>query len=370
MRSIYPFHYFEPSLFSGLLDDPVLLLQIRGLGRSFMVDCGPIHHLAKRVINSVDRLFITHAHMDHFMGVDHFARNVLVSGRTIDLYGPAGFATRLNNKLSSYEWNLTEPYYCVFRVHEITENRARVFRMAGAEQFVCEFEEEIPLFDREIYRNRFVTVESAVCDHKIPCLIFKFTERLPFLIDGDKVNELNLIKGPWLRELKKSFFLQELERKPLRVLQRDGENEEKEVVFDSMELYQAIRKEQESLSIGYVTDVGLTHENMEKIHSLMEGVTLLVCECQYMRDNQKKARESFHLCTDDLNTLVEKIAPRFVLPIHLSKSYQGNHEQLYQELEFPKGTDILKIPPRLTTRPLLRHEVPEPETFCSFPVSR
>ena len=81
MRPRLPFRYLEPVFFSGLLDDPVLSVYVRPLGRSLLMDCGRIHHLAKRVLKSTSALFISHAHMDHFMGVDIFLRTLHVSPR-------------------------------------------------------------------------------------------------------------------------------------------------------------------------------------------------------------------------------------------------------------------------------------------------
>ncbi len=82
------FRYLEPSFFAGLLDDPVLWIKVRPLGRALLFDCGQIHHLAKRLIKAVDALFISHAHMDHFMGLDTFTRNIHVSPKTIEIFGP------------------------------------------------------------------------------------------------------------------------------------------------------------------------------------------------------------------------------------------------------------------------------------------
>ena len=71
----FPFRYLLPTFFSGLLDDPVLYLQFRPTGKALLLDCGQVQHLAKRVLRSVTALFISHAHMDHFMGLDTFIRN-------------------------------------------------------------------------------------------------------------------------------------------------------------------------------------------------------------------------------------------------------------------------------------------------------
>ena len=61
-----PFRYLEPTFFAGLFDDPLLLIRVRPTGRALLFDCGKMHHLAKRVYTSIDAIFISHAHMDHF----------------------------------------------------------------------------------------------------------------------------------------------------------------------------------------------------------------------------------------------------------------------------------------------------------------
>jgi ribonuclease Z len=87
-------------------------------------------------------------------------------------------------------------------------------------------------------------------------------------------------------------------------------------------------------------------------------VTLLVCECSFLAADRDKARVSSHLCTGDVNFLVEKLRPAFFLPMHLSKSYIHTWERLYEELEAPPGVTLLRLPKLVTPRPLLPCEVP------------
>src|SRR5512144_607024 len=147
MRPRSPFRYLKPTFFSGLLDDPVLYLFLRPSGRGLLFDCGQIHHLAKRVLKSVDALFISHAHMDHFMGIDTFIRNNHVSPRTIDLYGPPGIAGKTARKLAGYDWNLCEPGWCALRVHEVFPDRTATFFLPGADGFPCRLIDEFPRRD-------------------------------------------------------------------------------------------------------------------------------------------------------------------------------------------------------------------------------
>ncbi len=353
-----PFRYLEPTFFAGLLDDPLLLVRVRPLMESCLFDCGQLHHLAKRILKSVRALFITHAHMDHFMGIDTFIRANHVSPKTFDIFGPPGIAGKLAGKLAGYDWNLVEPEWCTFRAHEIHPGRIATFLYPGPEGFPCRFAGGSPRAGNEVYRNSFIRVEAELCDHRIPALIFRVTERPAFLVDEQKIEKMGLVRGDWLRELKKRFYAGTLASGPLMVPRRRGERVAEEPVVDADALYTAIRKEEASASIGYVTDIGAGEENLAKVESLMAGVTLLVCECAFLAGEREKARISSHFCTSDLNLLVDRLRPRYVLPVHFSKSYGGKSGLLYEELEMPPGVTLLRLPEHLTPPPLRVGEVP------------
>ncbi len=307
-------------------------------------------------MKSIDALFITHAHMDHFMGVDTVIRHNHVSPRTLELFGPPGISEKMSAKFSSYDWNLTEPYWCSFRVHEIHHDRISTFLFPGPEGFPRRLEGERPREDRVIYRNDYLKVEADLCDHKIPVLIFRITERDSFLVDEEKIERAGLVKGPWLRQLKKLFYHEPRPGEPLYVLrQKDGKIVEDQV-RDVGALYKSIRKDQPPPSIGYVTDIAFSEENLDKVSALLQSVTLLVSECSFLAADRDKARVSAHLCTSDINFLLDMLRPSFFLPMHLSKSYIHNCERVYDEFDLPPGVTLLRLPKYLTPRPLLTYE--------------
>jgi ribonuclease Z len=358
MQNLGQFRYLQPSMFSGLLDDPVMFVNVRPTGRALLLDCGQLHHLAKRVLRSIDAVFVSHAHMDHLMGFDHLLRHVHVAPRTIAVYGPSGIAERISHKLAGYEWNLTEETWCIFVVYEVHPRQIEQYEFAGCRGFTSRHRKTIPRDDRVIYQTRHLKVEAEICDHKIPVLIFRITETRAFLLDRQRLLEENLLPGPWLKDLEKRFYAGNWNTGPVEVWKVTNGGYTIETVDNAEALYRKICRDVSPDSIGYISDVGMTPENLGRVCDLMSGVTLLVSECTFLAEDEEKARISSHLCTTDLNRISRLISPSLLLPMHLSKAYIGNTQRLYEELDQLRGTRVLQLPDYLTPRPLLPCELP------------
>ena len=354
-----PFRYLEPTFFAGLFDDPLLLVRIRPSGRALLFDCGKVHHLAKRVFTSIDAVFISHAHMDHFMGMDSVIRHSHASPRTVEVFGPPGISGRMAHKFACYDWNLADTFWGNFRVGEVGGGEVASTLYRGADRFAA-----CPDGVRggEVYGNRFLTVTAELCEHRIEVLAFRVTEGEAFVLDDLRLAQEGVVKGAWLRGLEKLFHTGRMEGTPIEYPERVGDRVEERRAPDAGGLYRSIMKMEVPASIGYVTDIGFTPENLERLTGLLGGVTLLVCECAFLAAEEKKARLSRHLCTRDLNVILDRLRPRYLLPMHFSKSYQGgSSEALYREIEAPPGVTVLRIPDRLTPRPIMASEVPKPE---------
>jgi len=360
MPNLGLFHYLQPGFFSGLLDDPILYINVRPTGRGILVDCGQLHHLAKRVLRSLDAIFVSHAHMDHLMGFDQVLRHVLVAPRTIRVYGPPGIAGRIGHKLAGYDWNLTEESWCTIAVSEVHPDRIECFEFVGSRGFTPRHLPTLARQNRIIYRARHLQVEAELCDHKLPVLIFRITEAPSFLLDRQRLREERLVPGSWLKELKKRFYGEFRQSGPLEVWRDTGEEPAIEEIDDVEALYRRICRAVQPASIGYMSDIGMTPDNLARVNDLLSGVTLLVSECTFLAEDQEKARISAHLCTSDLNRICHMIKPSLLLPMHLSKSYIGDPQRLYEELDLPKGTSLLQLPDYMTPRPRLPSELPCP----------
>lgn len=352
------FRYLEPTFFAGLLDDPVLWVKVRPWGRALLFDCGQLRHLAKRTLKSVAALFVTHAHMDHFMDFDTLVRHVLVAPRVFDIFGPPGLADKVGHKLSSYDWNLHEWFWCTFRVHEVFPSYVQKFLFSGPQRFNRKADGFFKRIDRTIFANQWVRVEAQQVDHHIPVLLYRMSEQPTFRLDTERLAAAGLAGGPWVKDLKRQFYQGVLGKESLTVMKTQAEGGCFEEIVDTRRLYDAVAKRLAPPSIGYMTDLGYSKQNETTVAGLLRGVSLLVGECAFLVDHAEKARRSCHLCTQDMNRLLEILRPDYYLPVHLSKSCGNMSHKLYQELRPPVGTRLIHLPERLLTRPLLPCEVP------------
>ena len=73
---------FHPSLVNGRYGDPTVYVETLFETRSLLFDLGEIASLSPRKIRRIDQIFVSHAHIDHFVGFDHLLR-LLVGTREI-----------------------------------------------------------------------------------------------------------------------------------------------------------------------------------------------------------------------------------------------------------------------------------------------
>jgi ribonuclease BN (tRNA processing enzyme) len=120
--------------------DPGVYVDFRYRREAFLFDLGDIHILPPRKLLKIDYIFVSHTHMDHFIGFDHLLRISLGRDRRIHLYGPPKFLQNVEDKLHSYTWNLVANYtnnfeLVVTEVHpdETISRRYRPFLDADAD---------------------------------------------------------------------------------------------------------------------------------------------------------------------------------------------------------------------------------------------
>src|SRR5512135_859211 len=200
---------FHPVLVNGPFGDPAVYVDFLFEKRAIMFDLGDIHDLAPRKILRLSDVFVSHAHMDHFMGFDWLLRICLGRERTLRLWGPPGFLDQVEHRLSGYTWNLVENYATDFTL-EVTEllseqeGRWARFRCKGA--FRREGDKNLSTVGGVLLDEKEFRVRCTLLDHKTPCLGFALEEERHVNVWKSRLVEMGLPTGPWLQDLKRAVL--------------------------------------------------------------------------------------------------------------------------------------------------------------------
>src|SRR5690606_14594597 len=212
---------FQAELVNRAFGDPGVYIDLKFLRRALLFDIGDVTALSTRKLLRVSDVFVSHTHMDHFAGFDHFLRVCLGRSTGVRIYGPERFIEQLEHKLAAYTWNLVENYEMDFVIvaHELLES-GRLARAAFRSRQRFEREPlagaqapEGLLLDDEQFKVR----ARAFDHHGVSSLAFRFEEALHMNVWKNRLEALGLPTGSWLTELKRKVRAGEPDDTPIVV---------------------------------------------------------------------------------------------------------------------------------------------------------
>jgi ribonuclease Z len=86
---------FLTDLVNGTFGDPCLYVEIAWEGRALLFDLGVNQGLAPRRLLKVSEAFVSHAHINHFIGFDNLMRRRLAHEEPLRLFGPPELSQRV-----------------------------------------------------------------------------------------------------------------------------------------------------------------------------------------------------------------------------------------------------------------------------------
>lgn len=325
---------FDARLINDPFDDPGVFVELKYRREALLFDLGDLRALSPRNLLKVGEIFVSHTHMDHFIGFDHLIRVCLGRDRTIRLFGPQGFLRHVENRLGSYNWNLVENYDNDFDLEatEIlgTEKRTCCFRCRNAfrrEEEAGGAIEEGGLVDHPFYR-----VRTEILDHRIPCLAFALEEKNRVNIRKDVLRAMDLPPGPWLMALKDQIARGADPTTPIRAYWRnENDGNQQERFFTLGDLRAKLVLITRGMKIAYIGDAVFSPENEAKMLSIAAGADLLFIEASFLHEDEKRAAEKYHLTAKQAGTLARKAGVKRMTLYHFSPKYQGQGERLKEE---------------------------------------
>jgi ribonuclease Z len=322
----------HPTLVNGRTGDPAVYIETLFEKRAILFDLGDIAALPPRKIHRLEHIFVSHAHIDHFVGFDRLLRVLVGREKTINLYGPQGSIDHVHHKLQGYRWNLVDRYLCDLRfvvteVHPTLETRVAQFRLKTA--FAREEVDEGRLIEGAIYSEPNFRVSIALLEHRTPCLAFAIEEAVHVNVWKNRLAELALPVGAWLRELKRAVIENRSDDFTLRI---DCNSTTKNVRELSMAELRSVLTVTPGQKLAYVTDAADTAANRKSIIALVVHADVLFIEAAFAEADVGLATERAHLTTAAAGRIAHEAGVRRVEPFHFSPRYSGEEERMLNEV--------------------------------------
>jgi ribonuclease Z len=325
---------FHPSLVNGPFDDPALYVDFLYERRALLFDLGDIRALPPRKILRLTHIFISHTHIDHFIGFDHLLRLCLGRGKRIHLFGPPGFTARVEHRLASYTWNLVESYPADFTLVAVElhpDGRSISAEFHCRSGFRRENERTVQLHDGILLDEETFRLRAAFLDHKTVSLAYALEEKSHVNIMKNRLLDLGLPTGPWLAELKRAIVRGEADDMLFRAWWHTaGGMVERH--FALGELKKEILQVVPGQKIAYVTDAAYTPANAARIVDLARGADYLFIEATFLDADRERAAERHHLTALQAGRLARQAGVARAIPFHFSPRYQGMEDRLREEL--------------------------------------
>lgn len=324
---------FEPALVNDPFGDPGLYVDLRDERRALLLDFGDVSALPPRKLLRISHAFVSHAHIDHFVGFDRWLRVVLGRKERATLFGGPGFIAQVEHKLAAYTWNVVHRYDVALtidvveldpdgRAHSASFcSRDRFARVAGASWVRC---------DDVVFADASLRVRAGFLDRGIPCLAFAVEETMHVNVWKDRLAAMGLPTGHWLHALKRAAQSGAPDDAPIEVRWRDRDGEHATLrrlgeLKHALEFVAGRR-------IGYVTDIRYTEANVRALERLLGGVDILFIESVFLDAEAEHAARKNHLTAKQAGTIARRLGAKAVVPFHLSPRYEGRAAQLQAEV--------------------------------------
>ncbi|HSB45569.1 MAG TPA: hypothetical protein VLD60_11185 [Nitrospira sp.] len=327
---------FSSYLVNDVFGDPGVYVEIRWSRRALLFDAGHNDSLGPTRLLRANDIFISHTHMDHFIGFDAVVRVALGRGKKLRLYGPPGLIDNVQGKLRGYTWNLVDGYPLSIEVQEFHGQQVRQAFFHATNGFLLLEQPIRPIASPEgttlftVLEDPMFTVKAVALNHRIPSFAYSLEEQFHINVNKQKLREAGLPVGSWLRDVKQYIWQgQPDEFRFTATLYEEHRREDREFVLGEVkEQFLTISRGQK---IAYVVDARYDEDNQAKIVALAREADTLYCESPYLDGDAEKARDRYHLTARQAGIMARKAQVRDLVVFHFSPRYTGQGEVLERE---------------------------------------
>ena len=314
---------FIPRLINDPFSDPGLFIPFLFEKRALMFDLGELKTLSSTDLLKISHVFISHSHMDHFIGFDALIRVFLGREKELHIVGPSDFFSRVEGRLAGYTWNLVNDYPNDFnlKVSEVHSDKILTRYYPCRDQFRLKGKEDEEQFSGTLLSEPSFQVKAVILDHRIPCLGLSLEENFYVNIIKEELKKLDPEVGPWINRFKSAIYEETDPEKEFIVTWEERGDVKKEKIFILGELSEKITRISPGQKIVYITDVLGNQENKEKIIDLAKGADQLYIEAAFMDQDRETANEKYHLTAKEAGELAKEAGVKNFTLFHFSPRY-------------------------------------------------
>ncbi|MBI4688751.1 MAG: ribonuclease Z [Nitrospirae bacterium] len=302
---------FHHRLVNNPFEDPCVHVRVLREKRAFLFDLGCISRLDPGDIQKITDVFVTHTHIDHFIGFDILLRSLLRREIPLRVFGPANIIGCIEGKLKGYTWNLISEYPLKIEAFGIEENIVRHSGFYAGNCFRRIDLGERP-FDGIVLKETPFEIRAACLMHQIPCLGFSLNEEFHINVDKAVLVEMGLPVGPWLSEFKK-------------VIRVGGSSDTEFIVKNrryTLGELTPIANITKGQKMSYVADSSMNEENIRKVIELAKDSDTLYCEAYFLEEDRERAIERHHLTAKTAGRIAREAGVKSLVVMHFSPKYR------------------------------------------------
>lgn len=331
------FHY---RVVNDAFGDPCVYVKLLREKRALLFDLGDIRKIPFSELLKLSHIFVTHTHIDHFIGFDQVLRAILRREKPLKIYGPKNIINCVQGKLRGYTWNLLSDYPLSIEVYEITNGKLKGAKFSASQAFKLQRINTERIRDNIIVEDVQFKVKAKELSHGIPVIAYSIEEDFHINVDKVVLESEGFPIGPWLGELKRLIkrYYQLDSTGKLKLKERVPENifiHTPKGTKNLEELFGLLRITKGE-KISYVMDIAPTEENVNKVIEFVKYSDILFCEAYFSSEDSDRAIERNHLTTTLTGKIARDAKVGELVILHISPKYIENPQQIYKEVELSR----------------------------------
>jgi len=246
--------------------------------------------------HKINRIFITHWHGDHILGLPGLLQTLAMTDykKTLQIYGPKGTKSHMNEI-----FNLIREVRIPIQVHEIESGN--------------------------IIETKEFIIEAQQMNHGTPALAYSFTLKDQRRLDKKKIKKLKLPNSPLLGKLQAG----------------------QDIIFNGKKIS---AKQVSYLDKGKKISIILDTAPCANAIKIAKDSNLAIIESSFSKQEADKAKDRLHLTAEDAANIAKKAKVQKLILTHVSERYEHNlsiiekeAKKVFKNVSVAKDFDIVKI---------------------------